>query len=101
MKNQEPQIWYRVHNLSIEKVLATQISAKTLKRTDKRRPDAIDSEYGHYRPTFEQAKLAMIAKAEQARNDASNQLLEAEEDLALAKRYSEDRVRDCTKEFKL
>lgn len=101
MKNEEPQIWYRVWLGFIEKVLAVQTSDKFIRLAGQKRRDAIDSEDSHYRPTFEQAKLAMLADAEKERDTAKEQLRLAEKKLAIAQNFTEERVRDRTKEFKL
>lgn len=101
MKTQEPQIWYRVRSLSIEKVLAVQTSDKFIRLAGQKRREAIDSDYSHYRPAFEQAKLVMIMNAEKERDEAKGRLAAAERELAIAQVYSEDRVQNHTKEFKL
>lgn len=101
MKNEEPRIWYRVWLGSIEKVLAVQTSHKFIRLAGQKRREAIDSDDSHYRRTFEQAKLAMLADAGKERDNAKEQLKLAKKKLAIAQNFTEEHVQDCTKEFKL
>lgn len=101
MKTKEPQIWYRVWNGSIQKVLVSSATDKTVKRPNIATREAIDSEYVHYRRTFEQAKLVLLQDATDRRNETLADYQRAERDYARAEAYSERSVQDYTNEFTL